>query len=114
MLECVQVLDASTRVNTRENVELTFQHKIQDMFQGLIDSNFELYKRFTDDPTFGKALRDALLDQYLVRHREVHELLKKGESATFKVRFYISPGAFPEGAEAAMNSRYAAYVAAVQ
>ena len=64
-LEQDNALDASTRVNTRENVELTFQHKIQDVFQDLLDSNFDLYKRFTDDPPFGKALRDALLDQYL-------------------------------------------------
>ena len=40
--------------------------------------------------------------------------LAKGESATFKVRFYVSPGAFPDGAVAAMNKRYDDYVAQVK
>ncbi|MDX1565391.1 MAG: DUF6807 family protein [Phycisphaeraceae bacterium] len=40
--------------------------------------------------------------------------LDKGESATFKVRFYISPGGFPEDAEAQMKKRYAEYVAEVK
>lgn len=38
--------------------------------------------------------------------------LEKDESATFKVRFFISPGA--AGSEADMNQRYADYVAAVK
>ena len=40
--------------------------------------------------------------------------LAKGDSATFKVRFYISPGTFPEGAAAEMNKRYEEYVAEVK
>ena len=39
--------------------------------------------------------------------------LAKGETATFKVRFYVSPGKFPEDAVKAMNGRYEAYVAEV-
>lgn len=41
------------------------------------------------------------------------EELDKGETATFKVRFYVSPGTFPDGAVEAMNARYDAYVAEV-
>ena len=40
--------------------------------------------------------------------------LAKGESATFKVRFYISPGAFPDGAVEAMNHRYEEYASQVK
>ena len=83
-LEQDNALDASTRVNTRENVELTFKHKVQDVFQDLIDSNFDLYKRFTDDLPFGKALRDALLDQYLVR--------QPGSAGTTQARRVDDPG----------------------
>ena len=37
------------------------------------------------------------------------EELAKGETATFKVRFYVSPGTFPEDALEAMNARYDTY-----
>ena len=50
-------LDASARVNTRENVRLTFDHKVEDVIQEIVDSNFDLYKRITDDRAFGEALR---------------------------------------------------------
>ena len=36
--------------------------------------------------------------------------LDKGETATFKVRLYVSPGAFPDQAATAMNKRYKDYV----
>jgi type I restriction enzyme R subunit len=42
-------LDASARVNTRENVRLTFDQKVDDVIQEIVDSNFDLYKRITDD-----------------------------------------------------------------
>jgi hypothetical protein len=34
------------------------------------DTNFELYKRITDDRGFGAALKDFLFDQYLRGHRD--------------------------------------------
>ena len=49
-------LDAAARVNTRENVRLTFDHKVESVIQEIVDSNFELYKRITDDRGFGEAL----------------------------------------------------------
>ena len=42
-------LDASARVNTRENVRLSFDHKVEDVIQGIVESDFDLYKRITDD-----------------------------------------------------------------
>ena len=56
-LEEDNALDASARVNTRENVRLTFDHKFNDIFQDIINSNFDLYRRATDDETFGTALK---------------------------------------------------------
>jgi type I restriction enzyme R subunit len=50
-------LDAAARVNTRENVRLTFDHKVETVIQEIVDSNFELYKRITDDRGFGEAIR---------------------------------------------------------
>jgi predicted HTH transcriptional regulator len=51
-----------------------------------VDSNFELYKRITDDRTFGDALRDFLFDHYLKAHRLAEELIKRGESKTLEFK----------------------------
>lgn len=79
-------LDASARVNTRENIRLTFDHKVEDVIQEIVDSNFELYKRITDDRAFGEALRDFLFDNYLRAHRQAEELIKRGESKTLEFK----------------------------
>jgi len=79
-------LDASARVNTRENIRLTFDHKVEDVIQEIVDSNFELYKRITDDRAFGEALKDFLFDHYLRAHRLAEELIKRGESRTLEFK----------------------------
>ena len=79
-------LDASARVNTRENVRLTFDQKVEHAIQDIVDSNFELYKRITDDPAFGAAVKNFLFDQYLRAHRQAEELIKRGESKTLEFK----------------------------
>jgi type I restriction enzyme R subunit len=79
-------LDAAARVNTRENVRLTFDHKVEQVIQEIVDSNFELYKRITDDRAFGDALKNFLFDQYLRAHRNAEELIKRGESKTLEFK----------------------------
>ena len=79
-------LDASARVNTRENVRLTFDPKVEDKIQEIVETNFELYKRITDDPTFGEALKNFLFDEYIRRHRRAEELLKLQESKTLEFK----------------------------
>jgi type I restriction enzyme R subunit len=79
-------LEAAARVNTRENVRLTFDHKLEDVVQHIVDSNFKLYKRITDDAEFGKTLADYLFDTYLRKHREARELIKQGESKTLEFK----------------------------
>ncbi len=59
-------LEAAARVNTRENVRLTFDHKLEDVVQQIVDSNFKLYKRITDDAEFGKTLADYLFDTSVI------------------------------------------------
>ncbi len=61
-------LGVAARVNTRANVRLTFDHKVEEAIQEIVDTNFDLYKRITDDPAFGKALKNHLFDQYLRSH----------------------------------------------
>ncbi len=69
-------LDAAARVNTRENVRLTFDHKVEQVIQEIVDSNFDLYKRITDDLAFGAELKNHLFDQYLRSYRNAEELVK--------------------------------------
>ncbi len=81
-----QALDASARVNTRENIRLTFDQKLEDVVQQIVESNFKLYKRITDDQQFGRALADFLFDNYLRKHRQADELIKRGESKTLEFK----------------------------
>ena len=79
-------LDAAARVNTRENVRLAFDQKVEHVIQEIVDSNFELYKRITDDKSFGEVLKNLLFDQYLRTHRNAEELIKRGESKTLEFK----------------------------
>jgi type I site-specific restriction-modification system R (restriction) subunit len=79
-------LDASARVNTRENGRLTFDQKVEDVIQEIVDSNFDLYKRITDDRVFGESIKNLLFDIYLRSHRQAAELLKQHESKTLEFK----------------------------
>jgi type I restriction enzyme R subunit len=79
-------LDAAARVNTRENVRLTFDQKVEHVIQEIVDSNFDLYKRITDDRAFGEVIKNFLFDQYLRAHRNAEELIKRGESKTLEFK----------------------------
>jgi type I restriction enzyme R subunit len=79
-------LDAAARVNTRENVRLTFDQKVEQVIQEIVDSNFDLYKRITDDRTFGEAIKNLLFDQYLRAHRNAEDLIQRGESKTLEFK----------------------------
>ena len=79
-------LDAAARANTRENVRLTFDQKVEHVIQEIVNSNFDLYKRITDDRTFGVALKDFLFDHYLRGHRDAEALIKRGESKTLEFK----------------------------
>lgn len=79
-------LDAAARVNTRENVRLAFDQKVEHVIQEIVDSNFALYKRITDDPAFGETIKNFLFDQYLRGHRNAEELIRRGESKTLEFK----------------------------
>ena len=79
-------LDASARVNTRENVRLTFDQKVEHVIQEIVDSNFDLSRRITDDRSFGETVKNFLFDQYLRAHRQAEELIKRGESKTLEFK----------------------------
>ena len=62
-------LEAAAKVNTLENIRIAFDHKLEEIIQEIVDQNFDLYKRITDDPSFGEVIKDHLFDQYLRAHR---------------------------------------------
>ena len=67
-------------------MRLTFDQKVEHVIQEIVDSNFELYKRITDDRAFGEAIKNFLFDQYLRAHRNAEELIKRGESKTLEFK----------------------------
>ena len=62
-------LEVATRVNTLENVRIAFDYKVEQVIQEIVDLNFDLYKRITDDPAFGEVVKNHLFDQYLRAHQ---------------------------------------------
>ena len=68
-LEEDAALDAAAKVNTLENVRIAFDHKVEEIIQEIVDLNFDLYKRITDDPSFGEVIKDHLFDQYVSMRR---------------------------------------------
>ena len=43
-------------------------HKVEQVIQEIVDLNFDLYKRITDDPSFGEVIKSHLFDRYLRAH----------------------------------------------
>ena len=76
-LEEDAALEAAARVNTPENVRITFDHKVEQVIQEIVDLNFDLYKRITDDAAFGEVVKNHLFDQYLRTHRSPARELDK-------------------------------------
>ncbi len=60
-------LAASFAVNTRENARLTFDHKVRDHVQDMIDTNFKFFKQINDKPEFADYLNNLLFDRYSER-----------------------------------------------
>ena len=45
-------------------VQLTFDHRVDDAIEEILDTNFDLYKRGVGDQAFGKALKRLLIPRY--------------------------------------------------
>jgi type I restriction enzyme R subunit len=67
---------ASFAVNTRENARLTFDHKVRDHVQDMIDTNFKFFKQINDKPEFADFLNDLLFDRYAERKGRTNETVR--------------------------------------
>ena len=65
---------SSFAVNTRENARLTFDHKVRDHVQDMIEVNFKFFKQINDKPEFADFLNDLLFDRYTERKSMGEEL----------------------------------------
>lgn len=66
-LDSDPALKASVRVNSPENIRLSFEKVTEDMLQEMIESNFGFYKRFNDDQDFARILLNALFRRFMER-----------------------------------------------
>ena len=60
-------LRLSVENNTEENARLAFETKIKDLLQDLVETNFKLYQRISDNDNFSKALMERMFDEYRKR-----------------------------------------------
>jgi type I restriction enzyme R subunit len=66
-LDNSEPLKASLKVNTPENVKLTFENLASDMMQETIETNFSFYKQFADDAQFRALLLEFLFHRFIER-----------------------------------------------
>jgi phage repressor protein C with HTH and peptisase S24 domain len=85
-------------VNTEDNARLTFEQKLGEMFERILEKNIALYNRLTKDPEVGAQLRDGLFRSYVDRRRELLELIDGGEGkrVEFKESLRGGPDAVAE------------------
>ncbi len=69
-LEEDETLANAVQVNTPENARLTFDQVVDDTLQDMVDANFELYRKITDNRQFGAALLGWLFESYLRKVRD--------------------------------------------
>ena len=57
-------LEQTIRVNTPENAMLTFKQVLQDMFHGMLETNFKFYQHMDNNPDFAERLTKILFERY--------------------------------------------------
>ncbi|MEA1945271.1 MAG: type I restriction endonuclease subunit R, partial [Euryarchaeota archaeon] len=57
------VMASNPDINSRENFRLAFNEFFSDTLEGMIDSNFEIYKKVVDDEEFGELFRAVMFDR---------------------------------------------------
>jgi type I restriction enzyme R subunit len=65
-----EAIQKSIEVNDESAARLTFDDVAEDELQDMVDRNFKLYKKITDNEAFGRMLFDFLFDRTLEEVRE--------------------------------------------
>lgn len=66
-LDAAPALAGSLAVNPPDTVRMTFENEVEQRLQDMMDANFTLYQRVTDDEDFGKFFLAALFERFLKR-----------------------------------------------
>ncbi|MEW6753371.1 MAG: type I restriction endonuclease [Candidatus Latescibacterota bacterium] len=91
-LDAAPALEGSLRINSLDNVRLTFDNLANDVLQDMMDANFQLYQRVTDDADFGRFFLGLLFERFLERKRRTagEDALPEGTATGT-----VSPGTAP-------------------
>jgi type I restriction enzyme R subunit len=57
-------LKATVRVSPADSARLSFEQFVERELQGMVDTNFQFYKRVTDDAEFGRFFLNWLFERY--------------------------------------------------
>ncbi len=68
-VDAAPALAGSLAVNPLDTVKLTFQNLVGDTLQEMMDANFTLYQRVTDDEEFGKFFFAVLFERFMRRQK---------------------------------------------
>ena len=52
------------RVSPPDSARLSFEQFVERELQGIVDTNFQFYKRVTDDAAFGRNFLNWLFERY--------------------------------------------------
>lgn len=66
-LDAAPALAGSLKVNPPDTLKLTFENLVGDVLQEMMNTNFTLYQRVTDDEEFGKFFLTALFERFMKR-----------------------------------------------
>lgn len=69
-LDDAPALVGSLAVNPADTVKITFENLVSDTLQEMMDANFTLYQRVTDDEAFGRFFVQALFERFLRRSKD--------------------------------------------
>lgn len=62
-----QTLIESAKNNTKAALKLVYEHIFNDKLQEMIDSNFDIYKRITENEEFGKFIKEKMFEEVYVK-----------------------------------------------
>jgi len=79
-------LDAAARANTRENVRLTFDHKVEQVIQEIRRLELRALQAHHRRPRLRRGDQEPPVRPVLRGHRNAEELIQRGESKTLEFK----------------------------
>jgi len=58
-----ETLNQSAKTNTKDALKLVFAHIFQDQLHGMVESNFDIYKKIVEDAEFGQFVKEKMFEE---------------------------------------------------